>query len=289
MGVTRVRPAAVAGTFYPGEAARLEALVEQLRSAAGEPVALPGPLLGLLVPHAGLVYSGVVAAAAWELLATDPPATVVLLGTDHFGIGGGIAAWDRGPWATPAGEVETDEDLATAIVGLGDPFRAERDAHLGEHSIEVQLPLLRRVAPATRIVALATAVGTGTEAVAAGAALGRLLAGRRAGGQGMILAASSDMAHYPAAADAERVTDALLPAILARDAARLAREEAALRWSGIPGLSCGMCGIEPAVVGLAALAAMGARAGTVVAAATSADAGGPTGRTVGYLSVAFTG
>ncbi|MCU0484006.1 MAG: AmmeMemoRadiSam system protein B [Chloroflexi bacterium] len=282
------RPAAVAGSFYPGDAKRLVELVGALRAAAGEPPTLPGPLLGLLVPHAGLVYSGVVAAAAWGLLADDPPATVVILGTDHHGIGPGIAAWDRGPWATPSGPVETDEALAAVIAGLGRPFRADRNAHRDEHSIEVQLPLLLQIAPATRIVALATATGTGPEAAAAGELLGHFLAARRAAGERVILAASSDMAHYPVAADAERVTEALLPAILARDPGRLAREEASLRRAGIPGLSCGMCGIEPAVVGLAALAAMGATGGTALAAATSADAGGPPGRTVGYLSVAFT-
>jgi AmmeMemoRadiSam system protein B len=283
------RPAAVAGSFYPGDATRLGEMVEGLRAVAGEPAALPGPLLGLLVPHAGLVYSGVVAAAAWGLLERERPATVVILGTDHFGIGRGIAAWDRGPWSTPGGPVETDEELAAAIVGLGDPFRADRNAHQGEHSIEVQLPLLRRAVPEARIVALATAIGTGPEAVAAGEALGQLLAERRATGERTILAASTDMAHYPSATDAERVTDALLPAILARDPLRLAREETSLRWSGIAGLACGMCGIEPAVVGLAAVGAMGAVRTVVLAAATSADAGGPPGRTVGYLSVAFTG
>jgi hypothetical protein len=184
--------------------------------------------------------------------------------------------------------VETDEGLAAAIDGLGPPFRADRNAHQGEHSIEVQLPILRRAAPEARIVALATAVGTGPDAVTAGELLGRLLGERHAAGERIVVAASSDMAHYPAAIDAERVTDALLPAILARDPERLAREEAALRWSGIPGLSCGMCGIEPAVVGLAAVGAMGATDATVLATATSADAGGPPGRTVGYLSVAFT-
>ena len=283
------RPAAVAGSFYPGNASQLGEMVEALRIAAGEPAALPGPLLGLLVPHAGLVYSGVVAAAAWGLLEREPPGTIVLLGTDHYGIGRGIAAWDRGPWSTPAGPVETDEVMAAAIAGLGPPFRADRSAHRDEHSIEVQLPLLRRAVPGARIVALATSIGTGPDAIAAGEMLGRLLADRRAAGEQVVLAASSDMAHYPTATDCERVTDALVPAILARDPARLAREEAALRWAGIRGLSCGMCGIEPAVVGLAALGAMGAVGATVLAQATSADAGGPAGRTVGYLSVAFTG
>ncbi len=95
------------------------------------------------------------------------------------------------------------------------------------------------------------------------------------------------MAHYPAAAACEAVTERLLPAIAAVDADRLAHEEAVVRRDGIPGVACGMCGIEPAVLGLAAMRAMGASRGTLLAASTSADAGGPPDRTVGYLAVRF--
>jgi AmmeMemoRadiSam system protein B len=87
---------------------------------------------------------------------------------------------------------------------------------------------------------------------------------------------------------AERVTALLLPHVLGLDPAGLATSEAATRWDG-PGVSCGMCGIEPSVVGLAALRAMGARPGVALAAATSADVGGDPRRTVGYLSAAFAG
>jgi AmmeMemoRadiSam system protein B len=95
------------------------------------------------------------------------------------------------------------------------------------------------------------------------------------------------MAHYPAAPACEAVTERLLPAITAVDAGRLAQEEAVVREAGLPGVVCGMCGIEPAVLGLAALRAMGASHGTLLAASTSADAGGPPDRTVGYLAVRF--
>ncbi len=97
------------------------------------------------------------------------------------------------------------------------------------------------------------------------------------------------MAHYPAAVACARVTEQLLPAILDRDAVAVARLEPAVRRSGVAGLVCGMCGVEPTVVGLAALAATGTRPGVALAAATSADRGGPTDRTVGYLAVAFPG
>jgi len=291
----------VAGSFYPADARRLAPLVERILAGAVrvdlEPgpagrVTRPGLLAGLLVPHAGLAYSGLVAAAGWRRVAMawpDAPVTVVLLGTNHGAPWlDGVAGWGVGAWQTPLGDVATDDELADGIVGLGPPFLLDRAAHLGEHSIEVQLPLLQVVAPRARIVPLAVSAGTGVEAIVAGARLGRLLAARRAMGHAVLLAISSDMAHYPPAQACARVTDELLPPILRLDAASLARHEATLVEGDIPGLVCGMCGIEPAVLGLAALRAMGIGPGTRLAAATSADAGGPLDRAVGYLSVAWT-
>ncbi len=97
------------------------------------------------------------------------------------------------------------------------------------------------------------------------------------------------MAHYPATAESDRVTAALLPSIRGIDAAGLARAEREVVDAGVPGLVCGMCGIAPAVLGLAAMRALGATHGVGLAAATSADAGGPGDRTVGYLAAAFIG
>ena len=305
-----VRPASVAGSFYPASPATLDELVAALYEAASQ---LPGARtaasaslpLGLLVPHAGLVYSGVPAAAGWATL--PPPAadddaaddddtddevapgpTVVILGTNH-GAGwlDGVGVWDRGSWVTPADTVEVDDALTAEVVALGEPFTADPAAHIGEHSIEVQLPLLAVASPGARIVALAVACGTGERAVEAGERLGTLLAARRRAGGAVVLAISSDMAHYPAAAACEAVTEQLWPAIAVVDPVRLAHEEAAVRRAGSPGVACGMCGIEPAVLGLAALRAMGASGGTLLAASTSADAGGPPDRTVGYLAVRF--
>ncbi len=300
------RSPAVAGMFYPARAAALRVLVDALLAeAAGFAVAAGGPETpgigppaGILVPHAGLVYSGATAAAAWRLFARlpapdeappgTPASTVVILGTNHrAGWLEGVAVWDEGRWRTPLGEVEVEAALAAEIVGLGAPFLVDLGAHTGEHSIEVQLPILRAVAPDAAIVPLSVATGSGRPALEAGRRLGELIARHRAAGRSVVVAISSDMAHYPAAAACERATAALLPAILALDAAALAREERSLRGAGIPGLGCGMCGIEPAVLGLAALAAMGATSSATLAASTSADAGGSPDRTVGYLAVRF--
>jgi hypothetical protein len=304
------RPPAVAGSFYPARTAEVGALVDALLEEAAARHPLPAdlagrPLAGVLVPHAGLVYSGLVAAAGWRALlgshamlgsrdaasarpdvAPEPP-TVVLLGTNHGAPWlDGVGAWDGGPWRTPLGEVEVDRELTAAVTGLGPPFVADARCHLGEHSLEVQLPFLVRLAPGARIVALSVGAGTGTRAIEAGERLGRLLAERRAAVAPVLLAISSDMAHYPSAGVAERVTAALLPHIEGLAPAALAAAEAEVTWSE-RAVSCGMCGIEPTVLGLAALRALGARPGVALAAATSADAGGDPRRTVGYLAVGF--
>jgi hypothetical protein len=295
----------VAGSFYPGAAADLATAVDERLGAARSTFPAPaglarGAAVGVLVPHAGLIYSGVVAAAGWSALlsvpatapspdqaaAPGPPPTIVLLGTNHRAAWlDGVGAWDGGPWRTPLGDVAVDRDLTDAIVALGRPFEADARCHLGEHSLEVQLPFVTRLAPGARIVALSVGTGAGRRGVEAGQRLGALLAARRAAGQSILLAISTDMAHYPAAAVAERVTAALVPHVLGLDPELLAMAEAEMR--GEPGVSCGLCGIEPTVLGLAALRAMGARHGVTLAAATSADAGGDPRRTVGYLAVGF--
>jgi MEMO1 family protein len=296
-----IRWPAVAGSFYPDDPADLGELLQELYRAAAD---LPGVQadraegrrvpIGILVPHAGLVYSGVVAAAGWSTIAGEPadgapsPLTVVILGTNHVAPWlRGVAAWPTGAWDTPTAVPEIDEDLTEGILALGRPFIVDPEAHQGEHSIEVQLPVLAAVAPAARIVPLAVGTGTGPDAIEAGRRLGRHLADRRADGSHIVLAISSDMAHYPPADTCEQVTRDHLPPILGVDAAGLAAREEALRDGHLRGVACGMCGIEPAVLGLAALHAMGAETGTVLAAATSADAGGPRDRTVGYLAVRF--
>jgi AmmeMemoRadiSam system protein B len=133
----------------------------------------------------------------------------------------------------------------------------------------------------------AAVVVAGARAVEAGARLGELLAQRRRAGDPALLAISSDAAHYPPAWLGEDVNARLAPAIEGVDPAGAAATEAAIVAEGGPGLVCGMCGIEPTVLGLAALRAMGVTRGRIVSAATSADVGAGRDRTVGYLGARF--
>ena len=286
-----IREPAVAGSFYPSREATLRTLLEALLAKATELDVrdVPGVAAGILVPHAGLVYSGVLAAAGWRSLLSSagPSPTVIVLGTNHSAWFDGVAVDDAPAWRTPLGDVAIDDELGGRILELGEPFVASRQAHRQEHSIEVQLPILRALRPAARIVPCSVAAGTGREAVDAGERLGRLAGELRSGGAEVLLVISTDMAHYPSHEEAVRVTERLVPAIAALDPASLAAGERAEADSGARGMACGMCGIQPSVLGLAALRAMGASGGSVVAAATSADAGGPRDRTVGYLAVMF--
>jgi AmmeMemoRadiSam system protein B len=287
----------VAGSFYPPDANELADRIDSLLGAArpgdAATTAARAGLAGILVPHAGLVFSGPVAATAWRLAGSvfsGQDTTIVLLGTNHGAWWlDGVGIWDAGAWRTPLGDVEVDAELASGISALGPPFAVDREAHEAEHSIEVQLPFVSRAMPLARIVPLAVGAGTGRDAVGAGERLGDLLATRRAEGARICLAISTDMAHYPPAAVGARITEELAPAILALDPARLARAETDITQSGLPGVACGMCGIQPSVLGLAALRAMGVELGVRLVAATSADAGGSPGRTVGYLAAAFPG
>jgi AmmeMemoRadiSam system protein B len=286
------RQPAVAGSFYPDDAREMERMVDRCLDEAEQrwptPAGTPAEPIGVLVPHAGLVYSGPAAAAGWLALAGTRPDTVVVVGTCHTAAGLhaiGVSPAER--WAFPGGAVTVDGCVTAAVVGLGAPFATDAAAHAAEHAIEVQLPFMARLLPLARLVAL-TAGCDPHAAMTGGDALGALLADRRADGERIALAISTDFAHYPPAAVAEAVTDRHLPGLCALDAAAVLAVERDVRSAGSPGLDCGLCGLQATLAGLRALRGMGASRGVLVARATSADLAGSSGsRTVGYASLAF--
>ena len=129
-----IRKAAVAGSFYPGARERLRAEVEALRSGG----AAPREAVAAVIPHAGYMYSGRVAAAVYAQISR--PATWVILGPNHTGLGASASIMTSGAWETPLGAMSIDTELAQAILARSSKLRDDPLAHAREHSIEVQLP-----------------------------------------------------------------------------------------------------------------------------------------------------
>lgn len=181
-----------AGGFYEASPAGCHDHAARLCEAAELPDDLPAGLKGGLVPHAGWIYSGKLAATTFKALAAGGDCeTFVLLGADHRGTVRRGEVYDAGAWQTPLGEVRIDEALAEALVGAGDCLRANSDAHTHEHSIEVQVPLLQTTCPQARIVPIA--VPPTDLAVEIGRAVGQTLA---ADFPGVQVVGSTDLTHH---------------------------------------------------------------------------------------------
>lgn len=145
------RSPVVAGSFYPSSTFRLKDTIEECFLSPLGPGYLPDktdkPLeknLAVIVPHAGYIYSGPVAAHAYAQVAkSGKPDLVVLVGPNHTGFGSQIGVWDRGEWLTPLGALEVCEDAAQIFLENCDEALVEYEAHMNEHSLEVQLPFLQ--------------------------------------------------------------------------------------------------------------------------------------------------
>lgn len=149
----RIREPVVAGQFYAADEGACLSSVRELLAEVPESPPLPGRLLGGLVPHAGWVCSGTVAAGVFKALAAArTPSTIVLFGAAHRHRGRQAAVFGSGRWETPIGGLEIDLRLAERILGhtnliIDDPY-----AHEHEHSLEVQLPLIKHLFPEVKIV-----------------------------------------------------------------------------------------------------------------------------------------
>jgi len=128
---------AVAGRFYPGTAEALKQMVKGFITPGVEQV----NALGILSPHAGLIYSGAVAGAVYSRVAL--PDTIILIGPNHTGLGAPVSIMSEGVWETPLGAVPIETNLARSILSRSPRFREDSLAHIHEHSLEVQLPFIQ--------------------------------------------------------------------------------------------------------------------------------------------------
>jgi MEMO1 family protein len=260
-----VRPAAVAGMFYPGSSA---ALAESVRACLADAAARPLPAgtlpKAVIVPHAGYVYSGPVAAAAYARLAAGRRTIrrVVLLGPTHRVPVRGLALPTARAFATPLGVVEVDRKAALLALTL--PQVQESDAaHALEHSLEVQLPFLQAVLDEFRIVPFAVGDATADEVAD--------VIDRLWGGPETLIVISSDLSHYHRYAEARAIDRGTADAILALGP-EIDHEQA--------------CGATP-VNGLLLCARRRGLTAELLDLRNSGDTAGDKSRVVGYAAFAF--
>ena len=265
-----VRTPAVAGAFYPGRREGLAAALAELI-----PAARPArPAHGVLVPHAGYVYSG--AAAGRTFAEAAIPARVVLLGPNHTGRGAALAAAPEDEWLTPLGKVAIARDLLEKIVAADPDVVFDGAAHRAEHCLEVQAPFLQTLRPD---VALAPIV-VGTNRLEALLRLGEALADVIAKeADKPLVVISSDMTHYRPAAFAERQDKLALDRAAALDAEGLHRV--------VEERDISMCGAAPATAALAAFRRLGAASGKLVVYTHSGAVTGDDREVVAYAGMVF--
>ena len=263
-----IRPPAVAGAFYPGPKGELERALDTLLPE-------PGPqheLLACISPHAGYLYSGMVAGRLFAHLKI--PRRVVVIGPNHTGAGAPIAVAPHEGWRTPLGDQALDMDLAERLLAAVPAAEPDSRAHWREHSIEVQLPFLMRRREDLVVLPVCLkrlSVGDCLE-------LGSILAGIiRELGEPVGIVASSDMSHFQPADVAHTQDHLAIDAALARDPAGLYEVVHRNRIS--------MCGVIPATVALAAANELGAKDAHLVDYATSGDVTGDASSVVGYAGV----
>ena len=261
---TNIRPAAVAGAFYPGNAAQLAVEVGELLDGVDNIEPTLGFPKALIVPHAGYIYSGPVAARAYDELgaARGIVKRVLLIGPAHFVAGRGLALPECAAFETPLGRIPLD---AAGIAALADLKQVVRSAaaHAQEHSLEVQLPFLQKMLGDFSLIPIAAGSALTEEVVE--------VIERLWGGPETLIVVSTDMSHYHAYEEARRIDGATL--------GRIAGFAADLNYAE----ACGATGLN----GLLAVARNKGLSIKLLAACNSGDTAGSKARVVGYSSFAL--
>jgi len=277
-----IRPPVVAGRFYPASAEALRLAVRKFMDNAA-PAQVKNPL-AIVVPHAGYIYSGQVAADGYRQAADQPFDVVVILGTNHTsGSFRKISLYPGDGYNTPLGTAMIDKEAVSALLAEDPDCVLDKSLHQQEHSLEVQLPFIQVLFPSARIVP--AVVGTADIKLCKnfGEALSRVLKGRRA-----LIVASSDLSHYPRAEAAEEVDRRTLAAIEKLDEALFQQVVQTQMNRGIPNLHTCACGEAPILVAISAAKAMGATGGRMITYAHSGNIPmGDRSRVVGYGAVVF--
>jgi len=277
-----VRKPVVAGYFYEG---RKESLIKQIEWAFTHKLG-PGYIprvseernresIGFVVPHAGYIYSGPIAAHSYARLASEgKPDVFVLLGPNHTGAGEAVSVWSEGAWETPLGYANIDVDLAKEIISNSRYARPDKLAHYEEHSIEVQIPFLQYLFKDVSIVPIS--IMYQVPEISEDLATSIFKASSKLGRDAVVIA-STDLTHYEPHERAVEKDKVVLDKIKSLDPVGLF--DVVLR------KNISMCGVAPVMTLLYYAKLSGSSGAEVLKYGTSGDVSGDKTLVVGYSAV----
>ena len=266
-----IRNPAVAGQFYSGSKESLVKEVEKLIPASAEKKV---DAIGVISPHAGYAYSGSVAGAT--LSSIKPKPIYVIMGPNHTGLGSPFGLSTSDLWATPLGNVAISKALAEKILKNCPQISRDEFAHIQEHSIEVQLPILQILQENFTIVPIVISQGDIEQYRKIGQAIAKSIKELKLE-RDVTIIASSDMTHYESQDSAEVKDSRAIDAILKLD------EEALVE--RVRQFDITMCGYAPAAIMIAAAKSLGASKAKLIKYQTSADVTGDYSSVVGYAGI----
>jgi AmmeMemoRadiSam system protein B/AmmeMemoRadiSam system protein A len=269
---TTIRQPAVAGTFYPADPQELSKMVEGHLAGVADLPPIDGQIMALIVPHAGLVYSGRIAAYAYKLLENSGISKVILCGPSHHYRFDGAAVYGNNiVWQTPLGNVACDDAVCLKLIKFDDKIRYMAEPHDKEHCLEVQLPYLQSVLDTFTIVPIVLGVPNINTIDALAKALESLTLDDKT-----IMIASTDWQHYRPAAEGWKMDSTGIECLKDLDPDKLGR----LLSNG----TVEMCGGGAVMAVMKAAVAKGANKIKILKYGDSGDATGDKSSVVGYVA-----
>lgn len=267
---SNIREPAVAGQFYPASSQSLKNQIENLIDKNADKL----DVIACMLPHAGYMYSGKVAAETVSRINIKDK--IILLGPNHTGYGAAFSIMTEGLWQTPLGEVKIDSGLAKQILRRSQYLEDDCLAHTYEHSLEVELPFLQYFKTDFEIVPIVLLSDETSALKEIGKEIGTTLKESRLQDLTLLIA-SSDMTHYEPQVQAQKKDKEAIEAILELDEDKL--------MGRIKQFNISMCGYAPVISVLSAAKLLGASAAKLIKYQTSADFTGDTSGVVGYAGI----
>ena len=269
----------VAGSFYPGKPKELERALDSFEKEKAQ--TLETGTVGLLLPHAGYIYSGAIAALGYRSLPASF-ATVVLAGPSHYASFKGISIFAGESVLTPLGEMPVDQEACRFLMDFDSHIAEIPSAFAREHSVEVHFPLVQRYLPKAKVVPIVMGQGVQQAVKPLADALLALWEKKK-----FLFVASSDLSHYPTYETAVGADQEFLKALLTGDEKKVDQTDEKIMGKGYSDYYCTHCGKEPVSTLLRFAKGVGAEKIELLAYRNSGDVTGDHSRVVGYGAVAF--